>query len=57
MSTDAQRINGFVALYSINLLGRDVWFGFKEIDDRLFKELAKLTDKGYKRFKKEKLVG
>lgn len=27
-------------------------FNFKEVDDRLFKELAKLTDVGYKRFKK-----
>ena len=32
-------------------------FNFKEVDDKLFKELAKLTDKGYRRFKKEKLIG
>ena len=32
-------------------------FNFKAVDDRLFKELARLTDKGYKRFKKEKLIG
>jgi len=31
-------------------------FNFKAVDDKLFKELAKLTDKGYKRFKKEKLI-
>jgi len=28
-------------------------FNFKEVDDKLFKELAKLTDEGYQRFKKE----
>jgi len=27
------------------------------MDDPLFRELAKLTDKGYRRFKKEKLIG
>jgi hypothetical protein len=32
-------------------------FNFKTIDDRLFKELARLTEKGYKRFRKEKLIG
>ncbi len=32
-------------------------FNFKVVDDKLFKELARLTDKGYKRFKKEKLIG
>ncbi len=32
-------------------------FNFKAVDDRLFKELAKLTDKGYKRFRKVKLIG
>jgi len=32
-------------------------FNFKEVDDKLFKELAKLTDKGCRRFKKEKLIG
>ncbi len=31
-------------------------FNFKAVDDKLFKELAKLTDKGYQRFKKEGLV-
>ncbi len=31
-------------------------FNFKQLDDQLFKELAKLTDRGYKRFKKEKLI-
>jgi len=32
-------------------------FNFKAVDDQLFKELAKLTDRGYRPFKKEKLVG
>jgi len=32
-------------------------FNFTVVDDKLFKELAKLTDRGYKRFKKEKLIG
>ena len=31
-------------------------FNFKKVDQKLFKELAKLTDKGYKRFKKEKWI-
>jgi hypothetical protein len=31
-------------------------FNFKSVDEKLFKELAKLTDKGYKRYKKEKWV-
>ena len=31
-------------------------FNFKTVDDKLFKELARLTDKGYRRFKKEKLI-
>jgi hypothetical protein len=31
-------------------------FNFKQVDDKLFRELAKLTDQGYKRFKKEKLL-
>ena len=31
-------------------------FNFKKVDEALFKELARLTDKGYKRFKKEKLI-
>ena len=31
-------------------------FNFKAVDDKLFKELAKLTDKGYKRFKNGKLI-
>ena len=32
-------------------------FNFKAVDDKLFKELARLTDRSYKRFKKEKLIG
>ena len=31
-------------------------FNFKEVDEKLFKELAQLTEEGYKRFKKEKLI-
>jgi hypothetical protein len=31
-------------------------FNFKEVDEKLFKELAKLTDEGYKRFKKEGFI-
>jgi len=31
-------------------------FNFKTVDDKLFRELARLTDKGYRRFKKEKLI-
>lgn len=31
-------------------------FNFKAVDERLFRELARLTDRGYKRFKKEKLI-
>jgi hypothetical protein len=31
-------------------------FNFKQIDERLFRELARLTEKGYRRFKKEKLI-
>ena len=31
-------------------------FNFKAVDDKLFKELARLTDQGYKRFKKAKLI-
>ena len=31
-------------------------FNFKEVDKELFRELSKLTESGYKRFKKEKLV-
>lgn len=32
-------------------------FNFKEPDAQLFTELAKLTEKGYKRFQKAKLIG
>ncbi len=32
-------------------------FNFKVADDKLFKELARLTDRSYRRFKKEKLIG
>ncbi len=32
-------------------------FNFTVVDDKLFKELARLTDRSYKRFKKEKLIG
>lgn len=31
-------------------------FNFREIDEKLFKELARLTERGYKRFRKEKLL-
>ncbi|HEX5706683.1 MAG TPA: hypothetical protein VFX96_05275 [Pyrinomonadaceae bacterium] len=31
-------------------------FNFKEVDAELFGELRKLTERGYKRFKKEKLL-
>lgn len=31
-------------------------FNFKEVDEKLFDELAKLTEQGYKRFKAEKLI-
>jgi len=31
-------------------------FNFKEVDEKLFKELAKLTDAGYKRLKKEGFI-
>ena len=31
-------------------------FNFKEVDEKLFAELARLTDEGYKRFKAEKLL-
>ena len=31
-------------------------FNFKEVDEKLFAELAKLTDEGFKRFQAEKLV-
>ena len=31
-------------------------FNFKQIDEKLFRELARLTEKGYRRFKKEKLI-
>jgi hypothetical protein len=31
-------------------------FNFKRLDEKLFRELARLTDKGYKRFKKAKLI-
>jgi hypothetical protein len=31
-------------------------FNFKAVDDKLFRELAALTEKGYKRFKKEGLI-
>jgi hypothetical protein len=31
-------------------------FNFKAVDEKLFKELARLTDKGYRRFKNEKLI-
>ena len=31
-------------------------FNFKEVDEKLFAELARLTEEGYKRFKAEKLV-
>lgn len=31
-------------------------FSFKEVDEELFDELAKLTEQGYKRFKAEKLI-
>lgn len=31
-------------------------FNFKEVDEQLFKELAKLTESGYRRFRKEGLI-
>lgn len=31
-------------------------FNFKEVDEKLFAELARLTEEGYKRFKEEKLI-
>ncbi len=31
-------------------------FNFKQVDDKLFAELARLTEEGYQRFKEEKLV-
>jgi hypothetical protein len=31
-------------------------FNFKEVDDKLFAELARLTEEGYQRFKEEKLL-
>ena len=31
-------------------------FNFKAVDEKLFKELARLTDKGYRRFKEEKWI-
>lgn len=31
-------------------------FNFKEVDEKLFQELAALTDKGYRRFKKVKFI-
>ena len=31
-------------------------FNFKEVDEKLFAELARLTEEGYKRFKEEKLL-
>ena len=31
-------------------------FNFKQVDEKLFRELAELTAKGYNRFKKEKLI-
>jgi hypothetical protein len=31
-------------------------FNFKAVDEQLFKELAALTERGYKRFKQEKLI-
>ncbi len=31
-------------------------FNFKVVDEKLFRELARLTDKGYRRFKKAKLI-
>lgn len=32
-------------------------FNFKTVDERLFKELARLTERGYRRFKKAKVIG
>ena len=31
-------------------------FNFREVDEKLFKELARLTERGYKRFRREKLI-
>jgi len=31
-------------------------FNFKEVDEKLFAELARLTEEGYQRFKEEKLL-
>jgi hypothetical protein len=31
-------------------------FNFKEVDEKLFKELARLTQRGYRRFRKLKLM-
>ncbi len=31
-------------------------FNFKAVDDKLFAELLRLTEKGYQRFKDEKLI-
>ena len=31
-------------------------FNFKAVDEKLFRELARLTDKGYRRFKTAKLI-
>ncbi len=31
-------------------------FNFKAVDERLFRELARLTERGYKRFQKLKLI-
>jgi hypothetical protein len=32
-------------------------FNFTRVDEKLFNELADLTEQGYERFKKEKLIG
>jgi hypothetical protein len=32
-------------------------FNFKQVDEKLFRELARLTERGYRGFKKAKLIG
>jgi hypothetical protein len=39
-----------------SMQGGKACFHFKEVDPELFKELQKLTETGYKRFRKEKLL-
>ena len=48
-------LDGMSPALMIRMQGKSC-FNFREVDEKLFKELARLTERGYKRFRREKLI-